>query len=264
VTRNGSDDPWRIYLVVGVVGAIAIGAGLILVRERTSASNLAFVFLLWTIVVAELGGRMAALATALTSALSLNFFLTRPYLSIVIDERDDIIAFVALGVCGLVAAAFGQRRQTATVTLRDVRSDLDIIDRVSRILEDDRGLADRIARALDELRQSLPLQSVVVRAADGRVLAAADPHDLRSLEKAPQDLDPVTLLATGASAHRFGERGLRLPAAGGRIPLRSHGVLVGMLDLWEGDPVGFDQEQYRALSVVARLIGAELSASRRP
>jgi K+-sensing histidine kinase KdpD len=49
------------------------------VRDLTTASNLAFVFLLWTIVVAELGGRGAALATAVISALSLNVFLTKPY-----------------------------------------------------------------------------------------------------------------------------------------------------------------------------------------
>ena len=49
-------------------------------RTLTAAANLAFVFVAFTIVVAELGGRQAALVTALVSAMALNFFLAEPYL----------------------------------------------------------------------------------------------------------------------------------------------------------------------------------------
>ena len=80
-------------------------------REATSASNLAFVFLAFTIVVAELGGALPALVAALVSAMSLNFFLTEPYLTLSISKTDDFIAFVALAACALIAAAFGSRRE---------------------------------------------------------------------------------------------------------------------------------------------------------
>jgi len=65
-----------------------------------AASNLAFVFLAFTIVVAELAGRTPALVTALVSAMSLNFFLTEPYLTLAITKVDDVVAFFALAAAG--------------------------------------------------------------------------------------------------------------------------------------------------------------------
>src|SRR4030095_17093251 len=99
-----------VWLPLGALGAVALGVALIPFRTLTSASNLALVFLAFTIVVAELGGRIPALVTALMAAISLNFFLLEPSLSLTIDKRDDVIAFVALAGCGLIAAAFGPRR----------------------------------------------------------------------------------------------------------------------------------------------------------
>ena len=103
-------DRATVWLVLGVSGAIALGSVLVPLRGIVSASNLAFVFVILTIVVAEMGGRAAGLTAALVSAMSLNFFLTRPYLSLAIERTDDAVAFLALAVCGLIAAAFGRRR----------------------------------------------------------------------------------------------------------------------------------------------------------
>ena len=77
MARQDSETLW---IAIGALGAMALGVALIPLRTLTSASNLAFGFLALTIVVAELGGRTAGLATAVVSALSLNFFLTEPYL----------------------------------------------------------------------------------------------------------------------------------------------------------------------------------------
>jgi len=104
------DDDKLIYLAGGPGAAILLGAALVPLREATTASNLTFLFLLLTIVTAELGGRWPALATAVASSLSLNFFLTKPYLTLMIHGRDDVIAFLGLAVCGLVVAAFATRR----------------------------------------------------------------------------------------------------------------------------------------------------------
>lgn len=76
------DDEVRVWMVAGAAGSLVLGIALIPLRTLTAASNLAFVFLAFTIIVAELGGRGAALLTALVSAMSLNFFLTEPYLTL--------------------------------------------------------------------------------------------------------------------------------------------------------------------------------------
>src|SRR5712692_7915201 len=105
------EDESLVWLVAGCMGSMALGMALIPLRTLTAASNLAFVFLAFTIIVAELGGRTAALATAVMSAMSLNFFLTEPYLTLAISKPDDVVAFFALAGCGLIAAAFGRRRE---------------------------------------------------------------------------------------------------------------------------------------------------------
>lgn len=107
---NRADDA-RVWMVTGALGSMALAVALTPLRTQVAASNLAFVFMAFTIIVAELGGRAAALVTALISAMSLNFFLTEPYLTLAISKTDDVIAFFALAACGLIAAAFGRRRE---------------------------------------------------------------------------------------------------------------------------------------------------------
>src|SRR5262245_9807169 len=102
-------DGW-FYLGGGPLAAILLGAALVPLRGFTTASNLAFAFIALTVVVAELGGRSASLATAVVSALSLDFFLTRPYLRLAIEDKHDLLAFFGLAVCGLIAAALASHR----------------------------------------------------------------------------------------------------------------------------------------------------------
>jgi len=107
------DDEDIIYLGAGPGAAILLGAALVPIREATSASNLTFPFLILIIVIAELGGWGPALATAVASSLSLNFFLTKPYLNLMIHGKDDVIAFLGLATCGFVVSAFARRRVTS-------------------------------------------------------------------------------------------------------------------------------------------------------
>src|SRR6266508_4015705 len=51
------EDESLVWMVAGALGSMALGVVLIPLRTLTSASNLAFVFLGFTIIVAELGGR---------------------------------------------------------------------------------------------------------------------------------------------------------------------------------------------------------------
>jgi Na+/citrate or Na+/malate symporter len=57
-------DEGQVWIVTGAIGSMALGIALIPLRTLTSASNLAFVFLAFTIIVAELGGRADALVAA--------------------------------------------------------------------------------------------------------------------------------------------------------------------------------------------------------
>jgi uncharacterized protein DUF4118 len=246
------DPESGLWIAVGGIGAIALAVALIPLRSITSASNLAFAFLILTIVIAEVGGRGAGLATAVVSALSLNFFLTAPYLTLTIEKPDDVIAFVALAVSGLIAAAFGRRRARSSALVSGARRDLEALERTAE------GLATGapLGAVLEDLRRAFGLGGLVLRHADERLAVAAPPGHA-ALHSPDARLERRTLLATEAPRHRFGRRGLRLPEGGGRLQLGTDGEPL-WLDLWEGDPDGLSLDDCRALAVAIAVLGLTL------
>jgi hypothetical protein len=237
MARPGSES--GLWAAVGVLGAIGLGIALIPLQAVTSASNLAFAFLVLTVVIAEIGGRTAALATAVVGALGLNFFLTAPYLTLSIDRPDDIVAFSALAVSGLVAAAFGRRRARSAEQAESTRRDLD-------------GLA-RLGDGLlaDDLRHAFGLGGIVLRAGDRLVAAAPASHG--ALPPPTATLERHTLTAIEALPVRYGSGGLRLPEGGGRVPLGTPSEPFSA-DLWEGDPAGLPADDCLAVGVALAMI----------
>jgi len=105
-----------IYLGVGPLAAVLLGMALVPLRGFTTASNFTFLFLALIILVAEFGGRTAAVASAVASSLSLDFFLTQPYLRLEIHDKHDVIAFLGLAGCGLLSAFLAARRRDGSRT----------------------------------------------------------------------------------------------------------------------------------------------------
>jgi two-component system, OmpR family, sensor histidine kinase KdpD len=248
-------DRGAVWFVIGVGGAVGLGVALTSLRTLVTASNLAFVFMTLTIVVAEMGGRGPGLATAVVSALSLNFFLTEPYLSLEIHKPGDAGAFLALAACGLIAAAFGKRRVRTAEEVSRTRGDLEVLARTAARLAA-RAPIDEI---LDDLRRFFELGGLVLRRADERLIAAAPPAQA-SLPAPPTELDPSTLVGAESRVHRLGRTGFRLPDRGGRLRLQGREPLL--LDLWEGNPEGLGLDQRRALAVSALMIALAEPTSR--
>ncbi len=245
-------DESLVWLVAGCLGSMALGIALIPLRTLTTASNLAFVFLAFTIVVAELGGRGAALATAVVSAMSLNFFLTEPYLTLTISKPDDVVAFFALAACGLIAAAFGKRRERWSEVADRAGQELEALKRLVEQLRNGAPL-DKI---LGDLKRSFGLGALVLRDAGDRVLAAAPAGaSPGSIPETQLSLD--TLLPADEARVRFGARGPRLPEGGGSLSLRTDRGIV-WLDLWEGEAQGFGLDESRTLAIAASILGLEL------
>ena len=100
-----------LYFGLGPLAAILLGGGLMPARELVTTSTLAYPFIILTMVAAEFGGQPAALGTAITSVLSMDFFLMKPYLRISVEEKHDMTTLLGLAACGFVAAALGARRR---------------------------------------------------------------------------------------------------------------------------------------------------------
>ncbi len=157
-----NDDDKLVYLGAGPIAAMLLGMALVPLRGFTSASNLTFLFLALTILVGEFGGRAAALVTAVVSALSLDFFLTEPYLHLSIDSKHDVIACVGLAGCGVLAASLAAGRRVLPSRPRPSVRQLDVLEQAAAALERDGSSASREA-AMSVLRVVAELRSDAVR-----------------------------------------------------------------------------------------------------
>jgi len=244
------DTDRLLYLGLGPLAAILLGVALVPLRGATVASNFAFAFLALTFAVGELGGRGAALATALVSALSLDFFLTRPYMRLAIHGQDDLIAFFGLAGCGLVAAALGSPRRARLEVSRQLR----VLQAALEQVEPAAPAVARLRPLLDAARSAFPLSSLVVRDGTERLLAAAG---FPAGETAPAVVNRPEALATAGQLLDW-RRGAALPEDGLRIPLIAAGRPVGWLDLCgDGRPAGPDTR--RALTALAHALAALLA-----
>jgi hypothetical protein len=181
--------------------------------------------------------------------MSLNFFLTEPYLTLAITKTDDVIAFFALAACGLIAAAFGQRRERLSEAVGRADRELATLARFAERARSGRGLDG----LLQDLRAEFDLGGLVLRDASGAMLAAA-PREAASRPAPRLTLDPHTLFAVADESPRMGARGMRLPEAGGRLMLETTRGAVS-LDLWEGNDQGFGRDESRTLAIAASILG---------
>ena len=252
------DDSERmIYIALGPLAALALGMLLMSVRGFTTASNFTYIFLVLTIVVAEFGGRGAAVATALTSALSLDFFLTQPYMTLAITDKHDLIAFVGLAVCGLVVAGLGARRGERRADLRAMRRHRDLLRTALMELDAREAFEYRVKTLLDACRSMLPLSAMVLRDGDNQVVAAS-PSARAVPETVLRQDDHSPIAVADRDQH---PRALPLPPEGARLALTVGGRQVGWLDVWGGKvPVSADGR--RTLSDVARVMAAMLARPR--
>ena len=205
--------------------------------------------------MAELGGRSAGLVTALVSAISLNFFLTEPYLRLTISKPDDVVAFFALAACGLIAAAFGRRRERWSDLASREGKELDVVKKLVEQLRDGRPL-DEI---LGDLKRGFGLAAVVLRDASDRILAAAPPGATPGNPET--QLTPDTLVASNEQRIRFGARGIRLPEGGGRLSLPAGSVPSPSIcgKATRGASVS---TRRRTLTIIGSILDIELSRRR--
>ncbi len=255
------DTEQLFYLGTGPLAAVLLGMALVPVRELTTASNLTFAFLVLTIAIAEVGGRWPALATAFASALSLDFFLTRPCLRLTIADKHDVIAFFGLAGCGLAVAILGSARRERIREPGRAWKRLSFLH--AALAQSERGgaLDSRLATLLDAARNALPIAGAVVRDSRERVLAASPPK--RGASPAP-----IEMLDAECLSDRNVADVIRIPSThpldigGVRLELVFDGERVGWLDVWGDAGRPADAESRRGLLDVGRLVALLLVTAR--
>jgi K+-sensing histidine kinase KdpD len=148
----------RLVWLLAVTAPIAVAALLIPGRGHLSTANDALILVVVTVAISSYGSREAAAVTALMSAASFDFLLTRPYGSFRISRQADLTTEVLFVVVGLLVgelAARGRRHRQAAV---DGRHELARIhDLAERIVGGEEPDFVLMAVAAD-LRELLTLQ----------------------------------------------------------------------------------------------------------
>ncbi|MGZ3142920.1 DUF4118 domain-containing protein [Lentzea chajnantorensis] len=204
--------PGRLALgwVLAVAGPAAVTAAGATLREGLNFSTTVIGYLLVTMVVATAGGLGPALATALLSALLLNFFFTEPLYTFTIDAQQNVLTFVAMIIVGVSTALvvdYAARRATQAARARTEATLLASYART--VLTNPHPLA----RLLEKVRENFGLTSVaLLERADGewRRVAAVGAHS-------PDEPDDAEIdIAVTADVH-LAARGRSLPASDRRV-----------------------------------------------
>jgi hypothetical protein len=207
----------RVVLVLlAVVVPVGAVAALVPFRESVASANLALVLVTVVLLMAIVGGRVAGIIAAVTTALAFDLLLTRPFNSFQIATSADVQTFVLLLVIGMIAGELVERARRSTAAAIAVRRSLDSLYQHAEIAAGTDSPGRLIRIVSDELTELLGLSSCMYR-----------PGSLPS---------PMPILG-----HRsILVKGDVPPEALGHIalPVRSHGALQGHLVMELSGPTG--------------------------
>ena len=240
--------PSGIDIALGGLAPIVAGAALVAVRGHIANVNVALILGVIVVASGAIGGRMSGTVAALTAAASFDFFHTRPYLSLLIHDADDVEMTILLLVLGLISGQLAWRGRVTARQRDGGRGGLDQIRRLADQVAQGRDSTDIIATARADLIELFQLVDCQFEAAPFR-----DRLDLYQLER------------NGVVAHRRyrmhpgGDLEVELPAEGIALPVLSRGQIVGRFILDFGPGAGATLEQRIVAIALADQVGASLA-----
>lgn len=107
--RGATNGEEAVGLAAGAFGALLAAAALVPLRDHVSAANVALILLIPVLAAALIGGRVAAIGSSVVAAMTFDFWFTRPYFSLKMNDSDDIVTMVLLVAVSLIVAEAGIR-----------------------------------------------------------------------------------------------------------------------------------------------------------
>ena len=194
------------------MGSIAAGAALVSVRDHFAPTNVVLILVLFVLLGAVIGGRTAGVVSALTAAVSFDFFHTQPYNSLKIDSATDIETTLLLLVVGLAIGEIVVRADRIRYVVGGNRRELSRVHRVARLAADGEAVDDLISAVAAELTATLELH---------RCWFERPPFvgTYPTLEQ--------TGAVTGQQVQVFTRNGFELPNEGVQLPVMVNDQIVG-------------------------------------
>ncbi len=242
-------DDRTLVAAVGAAVPVGVAALLVVVRDDVLNANLAMILMAVVVLVAVLGGRSAGALAAVTAALSFDFFLTQPYLTLRITDDDDIETTVILFVVGVAVGQFADWAHKSRQASRTTRSELDRLRRVADLVSQGADREEVKLAGQTELAALLRLRDCTFE---------SEPFDrvLPRLERSGV-LDHAT--TREAVVRRYARGGFELPTEGVELPVYHRGAQVGRYVLVPSPGVGVTLEQRVVALALADQVGAALA-----
>src|SRR5438128_5378749 len=108
-------------IAIGVLGSIGFAAVMVGVRGEIANADVALLLMVFVLAGAVIGGRTAGVLSAAAAAMAFDFFHTRPYGTLKIANRDDVMTTAILLAVGLVIGEVATWSQRLRDRLRDDR-----------------------------------------------------------------------------------------------------------------------------------------------
>jgi two-component system sensor histidine kinase KdpD len=156
---TGALDPRRRWLglTLTVLGVPALTAACLAAPLALSLAGVMLVFLLLVLAVALVGGLWPALAAAVVSSLSVNWFFTPPTGRLHVDRVDNLLALGAYLLTAVAVATVVDRSARRAADAARSRAETAMLASLSRsVLAGDRGLPT----LLEQIREAFGLTSV--------------------------------------------------------------------------------------------------------
>jgi hypothetical protein len=237
-------NAWLGTVVAGLAPIVA-AALLVPLREQLDNTNLALILVVVVVLAAILGGRAAGALSAVVAAMSFDFFLTRPYLTLRIDSADDIETTVLLLVVGLVVGQLSARSARHRASATAGHAAIQRIHHVADLVGRGESTETVIAAASDELTDLLGLRACRY---EGQPVGIPLPR----LER--------TGHISGRTEWRWARHGeFELPRQGVELPVLVHGREVGRFILEPSVGVGISTEECIVALALADQVGAAVA-----
>jgi K+-sensing histidine kinase KdpD len=236
-----------IAYALGGLLPIAVAAAMVSLRGELANTNVALVLVLVVVGTAAFGGRGPAALSAVIAAVSYEFFFTRPYLSLRINDSNDVETSLILLAIGL---AVGQLAVHAQRTRRDVsrgRDELASMRSVAERVAGGANDAELIDLVVSELTRLMSLVAC-------RFEVDETGPDLPVLERSGRIESPYRRVDADGE--------LALPPLGVRLPVVGGGRHVGSIVLDPDPNVGVTLEVRLVAVALADQLGAALAAGR--
>lgn len=246
--EEGDHQPLIPYAFAGLL-PVAVGGALVAVRGEVVTANLGLVMVLTVVLAAAVGGRGPGVLSAVIAAMSFDFFLTRPYLSLKIERTDDLETTLVLLVIGLAVGQIAVRARRARRAARQGSDQIGRLHRIAELVASGSPVDQVIASVEHELTDLLQLRSC-------RFDRAPSNGWLPVMERSG--------VVSGVHIRYFAGREFMLPEQGVELPVLARGREVGRLVLEPEPGFGISLEERTVAVALSDQLGAVIAADGAP